>query len=242
MHTSTAQLRYLQAQHRQSPHSALTKWETQLNCTITPSIWSGIWLNFRSASENTFLWQLLYRAIATQRWRFPRQHHTDATTWCTRCTQGTQEDVFHCIWACPISIQCWKWGESILQAAAVDPLDRITLTPAHVFVAQALPTQWHCPERLWQILKGVLCWQIWKNHNEHYMAEQPADPHRVIRKAWHRLGTYLQKEWRYLLRQVEQGKLNSIEAEQSMYTHFGSGPAIWNLHGITLQVPPVPRA
>lgn len=175
LNTSTAQLRHLQAQQRQVPHLALTKWVNQLQCDMPGAIWTTTWLNYRSANENTFMWQLLYRVIATQRWRFPSRDPTDPTTWCTRCTEATQEDVTHCLWSCPISAHCWRWGESILQAASGNAHNQITLLPEHIFMAQPLPAHWQSPERLWQILKAIVSWQIWKNRNEHYMAAQPAN-------------------------------------------------------------------
>lgn len=221
LHTSTAQLRNLQTQERFVPHLALAKWEAQLQCPIPHTIWSATWLNFRSANENMFMWQLLYRIIATQRWRFPMRPTTDPTTWCTRCTEGSLEDVAHCIWSCPLSAQCWRWGDFILQEASNGANSRIEIKPEHVFVAHPLPSQWQCPERLWHVLKAILCWQIWKNRNEHYMADQPADAQRVIRKAWARLGIYLRKEWSYLGRRVTLGRMTATEAEALMYTQYG---------------------
>lgn len=69
--TNTSQLRALQAQHRFRPHTAAVRWERELGCIIPGGLWKETWVNFRGANENTFLWQLFYRAIATQRWRFP---------------------------------------------------------------------------------------------------------------------------------------------------------------------------
>lgn len=194
LHTSTAQLRRLQAQQRYTPHSALAKWETRLACSIPTSIWEVTWLNYRSANENMFLWQLAYRVIATQHWRFPTRPLTDPSTWCTRCSLEEQEDVVHCIWECPLSRQCWQWGEFILGQASGNPNARLSLLPANVFVALPLPQEWRTLERLWHILRALICWQIWKDRNGHYMADKPASPQRVIRKSWYRLGIYLRKE------------------------------------------------
>lgn len=81
LNTLTAQLHHVQAQQRHFPR--------------------------RSANENAFLWQEIFRVIATQRWCFPtRPHtraHTDITTWYTRCTLGTREDIIHCLWSCPLN-------------------------------------------------------------------------------------------------------------------------------------------
>lgn len=91
--TSTGQLRSLQARQRFKPHSAVTRWERELACAVPPGIWHDTWLKFRGASENMFLWQTFFRAIATQSWRFPALPADDPMTWCTRCDGLTREDI-----------------------------------------------------------------------------------------------------------------------------------------------------
>lgn len=139
LHTSTAQLRNIQAQQRLFPHLALEKWRNQLGSQVPTSIWGQTWLNFRSANENTFLWQLIYRVIATQRWRFPTKSPLDPSTWCTRCNLGIREDIMHCIWSCPHSRGCWHWGETLLTASSQNGTLCSGLLPGHVFLAQPLP-------------------------------------------------------------------------------------------------------
>lgn len=157
-----------------------------------------MWLNFCSVNENTFLWQLIYRVIATQRWRFRTRSHLDASTWCTRCTLGLREDIVHCIWSCPLSTTCWQWGETLLTTSFDNGSLCAGLLPGHVFLAQPLPEQWQVPERFWKILRATICWQIWKDRNGHYL---------VIKKSWQQLGVYLRKEWRFLVRKVQLGKI-----------------------------------
>lgn len=60
--SSTAQLRKLQVKHLARPHNALTRWEARLECSIPTDIWDLTWLSFRSAVENTCLWQILYQS------------------------------------------------------------------------------------------------------------------------------------------------------------------------------------
>lgn len=237
--TSTSQLRTLQAQQRFKPHLVATRWERELGCTTPVEIWSKTWLNFIGASENTFLWQLYYRAIATQKWRFPSAPADDIRIRCTRCEMGTKEDISHCIWGCPKSQPCWSWGMELLKACS-DQRHRPggfrgSLEPAHVFIAAPLPAEWQIPERLWQLLRAVLCWQIWKSRNEHFMANRPSDPRRTIRKAWHRLSMYFRKEWAYLRRKISTGRINLSEAEAIMQLQFGKNLEIWNLQGMTIQ-------
>lgn len=90
--SSTAQLRRLHVRQAASRHNALNRWEARLGCPIPDDVWELTWLNFRSATENTFLWQILYQILATQKWRFPRNLATDQETWCSRCSLGIVED------------------------------------------------------------------------------------------------------------------------------------------------------
>lgn len=192
--TSTSQLRVLQAPQRFRSHKVADKWERELSCNIPVTIWQRIWMNFGGASENTFLWQLYFRAIATQRWRFPSAP-PDPQIQCSRCDTREREDLIHCIWSCPLARPCWDWGFSVLCACSAVHHGVVglqgRLEPAHVFIAYPLPAEWKIPERLWQILRAVICWQVWKARNEHVMANRPSDHRRTIRKVWHRFSMYL---------------------------------------------------
>lgn len=240
LHTSTAQLRKMQATRRLGRHAALVKWELHLNCLIPDNIWESMWLKCRSASENVFLWQLVYRVIATQKWRFPTRAAVDETTWCTRCRGGHQEDVIHCIWGCEKSQQCWEWGNFMLGTASLPGPGLVRLTPAQIFIADSLPVEWRVSEKLWQLLWAIVCWQVWKDRNEHIFEGKSSDPINVIHKSWLRLGMYIRLEWNTLVNRVRLGKISFDEAKVAMHAQFGSDPSIWNLHEWTLQVPPVP--
>lgn len=97
--TSTTQLRMLQVHQGMTRHCSLAKWEIQLQRPIPDDIWEFTWMSFRSAVENTFLWQIIHRVLATQTWCFPGRPATDPVTWCSLCALNVPEDTFHCIWA-----------------------------------------------------------------------------------------------------------------------------------------------
>lgn len=240
LQTSTGQLRKMQTASRFRRHIALNKWENQLNVPIPENIWMSTWLAGRSVCENAFLWQLMYRVIATQRWHFPGRLTSDASTWCSRCLRGVQEDVFHCIWDCTVSRTCWRWCGGILGLASRGGLLLVNLDPAQIFIGEPLPENWHIPDKLWQFMRAIVCWQIWKDRNAHFIEGQRSDPEKVIHTAWHRLGIYLRVEWRALVKQIKSGKIRYGEAELAMQSQFGSNPALWNIHELTLEVPPVP--
>lgn len=186
------------------------------------------------------MWQLVYKVIATQKWRYPTRNAADESTWCTRCMGGHQEDVTHCIWSCTQSRQCWTWVDFILDSVASLGPGYVRVTPAQIFIADPLPTDWGVPEQMWHLLRAVMCWQLRKDKNEHIFEGTRSDPVKVICKSWHRLGMYIRLEWRSLSNRVRLEKITYVEAEAAMKSQFGSNPAIWNLHERILQVPPVP--
>lgn len=115
---STSALRMLQNQQVANDHPAIRKWEAQLHTRLPEHIWHNTCLPFRSAKENFFLWQIIFRAIATLSWVFPNRPHSDCVTWCHRCPLQVREDILHCLWQCPSSQECWNWiGELITRAA-----------------------------------------------------------------------------------------------------------------------------
>lgn len=240
LQTSTAQLRTMQAARRFNRHGALTKWEIQLNMCIPDHIWVSTWMSGRSACKNSFLWQLVYRVIATQRWHFPTRLDSDVSTWCTRCAGSEQEDIVHCIWGFGILRQCWTWAEFLLGLAARPGSHNVNLNSAHVFIAAPLLKEWHAPGKLWNLLRAVVCWQVWKDRNLHFFEGKRSDPIKIIHASWHRIGIYIRMEWRTLVKKIKSGKINYGEAELAMQAQFGSNPAVWNIHELTLEVPPVP--
>jgi hypothetical protein len=65
-------------------HRALTKWQMGSAWTSNVGkIWRATWVPFRSAKENCFLWQIIYRTPATQKWRHPKLTRLDTETHCT---------------------------------------------------------------------------------------------------------------------------------------------------------------
>lgn len=240
LNTSTAQLRHLQCLQRNHPHQVLARWERRLNVQIPESIWSSTWSQYRSAKENSFLWQLLYNAIATQRWRFPRKAISDPALICSRCSMDLPEDTLHCIWGCSISQRCWDWATRMLETVAATTGPSPTLQAGNVILAVPLPDACHIPERFWQVLRATLCWQIWKDRNSHFFSNQVSDHCRIVSKTWHRFSVYIRYEWLQLTRKIRNRRLSVAEAITLMQLHYGSNSLIWTLHELVIQVPPVP--
>lgn len=244
IHSSIAQLRILQTTERPQIHNALHKWARQLACTIPAEIWhvtwTRTWISYRSAAENTFLWQILYRIPTTNKWRFPRENADNPETWCTRCQLQVQEDVYHCIWACPASRGCWSWCSSMISWISASQPRGTQLTPAQVLVGENLPDQWETPVRFWHTLRAVMCWIVWKDRNQHVFNGEIKNSQRMVGQAWSRLGVYVKLAWRDLLMQVRLQKCTLPEAIERMSLMFGDNGKIWTLQDITIQVSPVP--
>lgn len=94
---ATSSIPLLQNPQQARDHPAIRKWENQLNLRLPEHVWHNTWLPFRSAKENTFLWLILFRAIATLSWVFPNLPHADSVTHCPRCNIGAKEDILHCL-------------------------------------------------------------------------------------------------------------------------------------------------
>lgn len=238
--SSTSQLRLLLTRQAARPHTALNKWSAQLNRPIPPDVWQSTWLKFRSATENTFMWQIFYRILATQTWRFPQKPASDPEIWCLRCSTGTPEDVLHCIWSCPASRRCWDWSAEVLSLASDLDHPAIVLRPEHVVMTAALPAAWEVPTRLWQTLCAVLCWNIWKDRNNHIFGNVRSSVQRTIRLSWHRLSIYLQMAWQMFRRRIHTGELTVEEARMRMAALYRREGRLWSLHEVSLQVLPVP--
>jgi hypothetical protein len=87
--TTTQHLRKLQAPERRVMHKSLQRWNRYFAWEPDPKrLWQQTWMPWRSARENTFLWQMLYWVPATQQWRFPKLPRTDDQTHCTRCRRN----------------------------------------------------------------------------------------------------------------------------------------------------------
>lgn len=240
LHSSTAQLRLLQVADHSRPHSAFSKWENQLACTIPTEIWNFTWIPYCSAAENTFLWQLLYRIPATNRWRFPDRPSTDPNTWCPRCPLNVLEDNLHCIWACGTSRRCWEWCSQLISWVASGHHRGGQLTPAHVLVGEPLPVSWDAPHRLWHTIRAIMCWTIWKNRNLHVFTGEISNTDRMIGQAWARLRVYVMVAWKELLVKVRMHKFTLAKDVDRMSDMFGHNGRIWTVHGTDIHLPSIP--
>jgi hypothetical protein len=62
---------------------------------LDPSRWTRIWDFKQASNESCLLWKILYRANATQRWRFFSARSTDTCLHCILCVVPAVEDEAH---------------------------------------------------------------------------------------------------------------------------------------------------
>lgn len=237
--STTRVMRRVQNQQQAGVHPAIRKWESQLDMRLPEHIWHNMWLPFRSAKENMFLWQIVFRAIATLSWVFPNRPDTDRSTWCPRCPLGVKETTLHCLWQCPSSQVCWSWIGWLL-ARAAGYSQGVQLTAGQIILAASFPATIEVPFRLWQILRASLCWQLWLSRNDCVFSQIPFDTEAVCRRTWHKLSAYLRIEWRAQVANIRSGRVSRDEARARMAFFFGIEGVIWNLEDLKLQVPPCP--
>lgn len=132
------------------------------------------------------------------------------------------------------------WCKFLLGLASRSGSQNVNLNLAQVFIGDSLPKNWQIPGKFWQFIGAIVCWQVWKDRNAHFIEGKRSDPNKVIHMAWNCLGIYLRVEWRTLMKKIKSRKLSFGDAELAMQSQFGSNPALWNIHELNLKVPPVP--
>jgi hypothetical protein len=117
--TTTGHIRKIQMRKQEVMHKSLQRWNRYLDWQPhMRRVWQQTWVPWRSARENTFLWQMLYWVPATQQWRFPKASRIDDQVHCTRCRRNQVEDIHHCIWSCPRSSRVWRWFTTLIQSTS----------------------------------------------------------------------------------------------------------------------------
>lgn len=232
--TSVSHLRSLQIKSNRQ-HSAISNWRQNHNWTGSSAhLWKETWHTCRAEAENCFLWQLIYQVPTTRHYRRHYPGVTYADTLCTRCTLTVPEDIKHCIFFCPASQQIWQWTALLLTRLASTQDPQISFTLTHVFLADPIPV--HFPKKAWIILRGVVCWTVWKSRDDHYLCGIRWNYRSVVSKCWYRFAIYLRKEWNSILKKVDARLLTLAQATQQMQSNFGINSATYELEGRKLEV------
>ncbi|KAL3695898.1 hypothetical protein R1sor_009974 [Riccia sorocarpa] len=135
--------------------------------------WAKIWNPNRPSRQASFLWLLLYSAIAVNRWRFPTAARTDPSTWCTRCHSDKAEDVIHLLWTCPTSKIIWTWAFSIFHKA-FPSLNGWKPRLAHAILADPIPAKYKTAAQWWEMWRGLVLWNIGNTETNTLVNKQPS--------------------------------------------------------------------
>lgn len=66
------------------------------------------------------------------------------------------------------------------------------------------------PVIAWEILRGVGCWEEWKEHNSHYRENQKWAKEVVVGKIWSRYKMYLKINWKDCQEDIKNGLLMKL--------------------------------
>lgn len=131
---------------------------------MTPNtLWDEVWQKFRPEKINAFLWQVLFFAPATNRWRFKNKPRSDAATHCPRCHSNRVEDLANCLWECPRASKIWRWTVDLIPITAVCSTS-IQLTNTQALIAEPLDD--HVPRYWWRSVRAATIWNIWLARNQ----------------------------------------------------------------------------
>lgn len=237
----TRQLRLLQSPAAEPLHIGPHKWTVEFSWTPRPSLlWNPLWKSYRAEIENCFLWQIMYRIPATDQWRFPLAGETQPETWCTRCQGRALEDVTHCFWACPKSMEIWDWIRMLVQRAVQSQTSYVTLTAPHVLLGRNLPAHYKISNRWWSTIRAAALWQIWKLRCARCMDHKPSSALILRSKIWHRLQVYLRETWQSYRLELDSGQISVQTAKNHMTARFGDDALVFTFTGRKLILPVSP--
>lgn len=148
--TSLQHLRLIQSLATEDPHVGIAKWQRYNNWQYTQQmLWSAICKSFRSTKHNALAWQVAYRIIATNKWRFPKLLDLDQLKACATCRPHVLVDVNHVVWGCPQANRIWKWSTFMLQLMDRDDSQVVCILVTKAFLGEPLATS---PSKKWWLL------------------------------------------------------------------------------------------
>lgn len=230
----------MQNPRSRAPHVAIQRWVTKHGWNSDLGrLWKETWHPKISQDENTFAWQMIYGIPTTLVYRHHWISITDPSLRCTRCSRLQPETIQHTIFSCPASQDIWAWVNILLTSLSTST-SLPPLTLLQVFMAD--PVHSTIPQFLWQILRKIASFCIWKAQNEHYIPLHPIPWNRnvVIAHIWSRVRIYVQKEWHVLLSKVERRGESFVWAESNIERLLGSNDLIYRttLHSLVLPCSP----
>lgn len=167
-------------------HMSIHKWERDIGHALDLSkLWKFVWRPYRAIVELHFLWQTAYRVPTTNYYRAFGLSASHSDTWWTRCLYQATKDVACCIWSYPKSQGIWKWAMDILQRSLAHHEQLIVLSLDEALLGYPMRTSREIvPKMLWELLRRICCWQVWKGHSTTCMEETWVPRSIVVVQVW----------------------------------------------------------
>jgi hypothetical protein len=87
---------------------------------------------------------------------------SDPRTHCKSCNLGAHRELLHMLWLCPQAKEIWQWVQLMLSCAGDLPPDFELSAAQALLGAEVKVRGHHFPLKLWELLRGQACWEIWK--------------------------------------------------------------------------------
>ena len=232
---NTAQRRKLLQKDMGHTHCNIQKWNSQMSGTLDlDQTWKTIWNSNRATKHNGLMWQITYRALATNCWRHPEARRSNPCTWCDRCGTGEAETIRHLFWECNESAPIWAWVNDCIQHVSGKRNREIQITWQQALLGTPLPERWNCPSKLWDLLRGAALWAIWSARCSHSIAKKKTSFYGVRAIIWGLMRTYLKLEWEKNVKKVKEARITKREAINRFHLDFGRDLQLYVLNGSTI--------
>lgn len=219
-------------------HISIQRWEQHTQWVLTTNIvWDEVWQNFRIEKINSFLWQVLFNAPATNRWRNRNKPHSDVANHSPRCHRNRLEDLEHCLWECPRGRKMWKWTIKLIPITAVCTTS-IQLTTTQALIVEPLDD--HVPRFWWRSVRAATIWHIWTARNQEAIPKKRAPFVGTKAKIWQQVHRDLINEWNRRVEQCAKGIIMEQQLVQNYKFDFGQNSAMYTIQGAKIHVACIP--
>jgi hypothetical protein len=185
--------------------------------------WRNVWDKERAQKESGLLWATWHRSVSVNAWR--GHFSAEVVQFCPVCMVGARETVLHRFWECPSARHAWLWATKIMvkltpreealgriedrgrrrtvrvtdspsspesEGANLDP---IVLTWKQGIFAHRIPRRFKSISRIWLLLRGVVMWNLWKEHNDAAFAGTHWHVDKLSSKIWLGMVDYGRLAW-----------------------------------------------
>ncbi|KAL3693174.1 hypothetical protein R1sor_006825 [Riccia sorocarpa] len=189
--------------------------------------WTKLWSSHRPIKLSLFQWFILFQALPTNTWRFPKASRTDDVTWCTCCTSRAAEDIEHMLWKCPSVQSIWTWVLDVLYTAFPETR-RWSSRFSHAVLGKDIPQYCKKAARWWEAWRLNIIWILWNKRNEKIFRDSTMPPAKAKALAWHRLLLHTREEWKRHCTQADKSDL-TIRRRAKLDKKIATKLAIVNL-------------